>query len=278
MGGRLEIAANGGSAYFSAMKIMTYNILEGGVGRIDPLAEVIRLSGADVVVVEEATDEGLFQKLADRVGMDRFLAQSPREKEGAVGVMSRLKIVEGVNHGALDGRLTRSAVHVIVEVRSRESGVRSLLPIVGVHLHARETIEDEAVRMTELPGVFGIGELFRGRAHVICGDFNSYHPQQVVEMGKLREKTRKRIEGQGGVVPRDVVRAVLERGYVDAHALHHPPAEFGTSFTTAHPGARVDYVFVTADLSGRVKGCEVFKPEMARFASDHFPVVCELDV
>ncbi|MGN6369476.1 MAG: endonuclease/exonuclease/phosphatase family protein [Phycisphaerae bacterium] len=259
------------------MKIMAYNILEGGEGRIDPLAEVIRLADPDVVMVAEAWEEGLFQKLADRVGrggviVDRFRAENPRNKEGAVGVLSKLKIVEAVNHAALDGRFTKGACHVVLETKTGK------LPIVGVHLHARETIADEEERLKELPGVFAIGELFRGRPHVIAGDFNAYHPAQIVEAEKLREKTKGRISKQGWEVPRDVVREILERGYVDAHALHHPPAEFGTSFTTSHPAARVDYVFVTPELCGQVKGCEVFKPEMARFASDHFPVVCELDV
>ncbi len=279
-----RVAVGGAGTYFSAMKIMAYNILEGGEGRIDPLAEVIRLADADVVMVAEAWDDGLFHRLADGVGMDRFRAENPRNKDGAVGVLSRLKIVEGVNHAALDERFTKGACHVIVEVGGKqEAGSKKQevlrLPIVGVHLHARETLADEEERLRELPGVFGVGELLRGRGNVVAGEFNAYHPGQVVEVETLREKTKERIAKQGWKVPREVVRRILERGYVDGHALHHEAREYGTSFTTSHPAARVDYVFVTAELARlRWRSCEVFKPEMARFASDHFPVVCELDV
>ena len=268
----VRVALSANKTYFPIMKIMAYNILEGGEGRIDPLAEVIRLADPDVVMVAEGWDEGLFHKLADRVGMDRFRAENPRNKEGVVGVLSRLKIVEAVNDAALDPRFTKGACHVIVE-----AGGGKKLPMLGVHLHARETLADEEIRMSELPALFAVGDLFRGRPHVIAGDFNAYHPQQVVDVEKLRGKTKDRIKGQGWQVPRDVVRAILERGYVDAHALHHEAKTFGTSFTTSHSAARVDYVFVTGDLAPRVKSCEVFKPEMARFASDHFPVVCEFD-
>ena len=88
------------------MKICTYNILEGGVGRIDPIAEVIRLAGADVVI-EEAWDEALFHKLADRLGMDRFLADNPRNPEGATGLLTLVQeIREAVNHAPVDKRLT----------------------------------------------------------------------------------------------------------------------------------------------------------------------------
>lgn len=255
------------------MKIMAYNILEGGEGRIDPLAEVIRLSGADVVMVAEAWDEDLFHKLADRLGMDRFRAESPRNKQGAVGVLSRLRMVEAVNHGAMDPRFQRSALHVIVDI-----GAGTKLPIIGVHLHARETLNDEETRMSELPALFAIADLFHGRPHLIAGDFNAYHPQQIIDIAKLRDKTRERISKQGWEIPRNVIRTILERGYVDTHALHFSPNEFDTSFTTSHPAARVDYVFATPELAPKIKSSIVFKPEMARFASDHFPVVCELEM
>jgi endonuclease/exonuclease/phosphatase family metal-dependent hydrolase len=266
------------------MKIMTYNILEGGTGRIDPLAEVIRLAEADVVVVQEtlgdAEGEKAFHKLADRLGMDRFLAENPRTGEG-VGILSRLAVKEVVNHAAMDKRFSRGCLHAIVggEARSPKPGARSGegdLVVIGVQLPAGELIENEEKRLAELEAVFDVAKLFRGREHVIAGDFNASHPSQKIELAKVRAKTRERVMSQGGVFPREVVRQMLEHGYADAHALHHGAAEFGTSFTTAQPGMRVDYVFVTAGLMPRVKGCEVFKPEMGRFASDHYPVVAEL--
>src|SRR5271156_5743972 len=97
------------------MKLLSYNILEGGEGRIDPLAEVIRLANPDIVILAEPWDERLFHKLADRLKMDRFLAESPRNPQGSTGLLSRLKIKEAVNHAPLDQRLTRSAFHAIVQ-------------------------------------------------------------------------------------------------------------------------------------------------------------------
>src|SRR3954471_16075858 len=93
---------------FSPMRLLTYNIMEGGVGRIDPLAEVIRLADADLVVLQETWDAANFHKLADRLHMDRFLAETPKNPKGAPGLLSRLPIHEAVNHAPLDARLTRS--------------------------------------------------------------------------------------------------------------------------------------------------------------------------
>jgi endonuclease/exonuclease/phosphatase family metal-dependent hydrolase len=267
------------------MKICTYNILEGGVGRIDPLAEVILLSGAEVVVVQECWDRGLFAKLAGKLGMDFFVAENPRNKEGATGVLVKLgwgEIREAVNYAPLDGRLTRSAFHVVVLEKS-EAGSREPEEwvIVGLHLHARETVADEEVRLSEVPAVLEIGERLRARRDgvVMCGDFNTSHPGQVIDPAKLRPKVRERIAPQGGVLPREVITRVLGAGgggWVDAHAIGRRAEEFGVSFTTAAPAMRVDYVFVTPGLAGRVHSCEVFMPEMARFASDHYPVVAEI--
>src|SRR5208283_1969226 len=126
------------------MKLMTYNILEGGTGRIDPLAEVIRLAGAEVVVLQETWDGELFHRLADRLGMDRFLAENPRNERGATGLLSRWEIREAVNHAALDGRITRSAFHAVLRGRSQkpEASSQNELAMVGLHLHARETMAD----------------------------------------------------------------------------------------------------------------------------------------
>src|SRR6188768_2995900 len=97
------------------MRIMSYNILEGGTGRIDPLAEAIRLADADVVMLQETWDEALFHKLADRLNMDRFLATNPKNPQGSVGLLSRLKIREAVNHAPLVPQLTKSALSARIE-------------------------------------------------------------------------------------------------------------------------------------------------------------------
>ena len=251
---------------------MTYNILESGEGRIDPLAEVIRQAGADTVVVQECADRALLAKLAGRVGMEFFQAENPRNKEAAVGLLTRERMVEAVNWSPLDGRITRAALHATLRVGGGE------ITVIGVHLHPRETMEDEKVRLGELAAVLEIAGRFSGRAHVVAGDFNASHPEQVIEVAKLRPASQKRIAGQGNVLPREVAGRMLAAGYVDAHAVGRKAGAFGASFTTAHPAMRVDYIFVPGEMAGKVRGCEVFAAPIGRFASDHYPVVAEIEI
>lgn len=250
------------------MRLLTYNILEGGTGRIDPLAEVIRLADADVVVLQETHDGELFHKLADRLHMDRFLAENPRNPTAGTGLLTRGRIRQAVNHAPLDARLTRSAFSAAVQVHS------STLHLVGLHLSPGQTFDDEAARLREVPAIFDIARTLPA-SHVLAGDFNSVHPQQLVDIARLREKVRQRIAPQNNQLPRQVVTDILAAGYIDAHAAGRTHETFETSFPTSKPALRIDYIFAAGDWTGRLADCRLFTPEISRFASDHFPVVAE---
>ena len=256
------------------MRILTYNILEGGTGRIDPLAEVIRLADADVCILQETWDAEQFHKLADRLKMDRFLAENPRNPRGAVGLLSRLPIRQAVNHALLDSRITRGTFSAEIEHPESSALSPQSLSFVGLHLCARPTFADEAIRLAEIAAVLNIAQSLPP-AHFLAGDFNSHHPQQLIDVASLGPTMRERIASQNNQIPREAISKILAAGYHDAHAFGRTPERFGTSLSTARPNMRVDYFFVTPELAPRIKSCEVFKPEMARFASDHFPVVME---
>ena len=84
------------------------------------------------------------------------------------------------------------------------------------------------------------------------------------------------MQAQGGIIPREVISRMLAAGWMDAHAIGRTPQEFGTSFTTSAPATRVDFLFITPGLASSVASCDVFKPEIARFASDHFPMLATI--
>lgn len=83
----------------------------------------------------------------------------------------------------------------------------------------------------------------------------------------------------GALLPRAAVRSMLRAGYVDCLRALHPRA---SAFTcpSYQPAVRIDYVFASAQLAGRIARCEVVGrsgelAETARRASDHFPVLAE---
>jgi endonuclease/exonuclease/phosphatase family metal-dependent hydrolase len=86
----------------------------------------------------------------------------------------------------------------------------------------------------------------------------------------------------GALLPRAAVRSMLRAGYIDCLRALHPRA---SAFTcpTYQPAARIDYIFATRGLDRRLVRCEVVGrsgdlAELARRASDHFPVVAEFNL
>lgn len=256
------------------MRLMNYNILSGGTGRIDPLAEIIRQADADVVILPEACDTELLALLARRLGMEYFAACNPTTPAFAVGVLSRLPLRSAVNLSAMVPELSKSGVLVQVAVGGK------IWQIVGVHLHHYETPEDEARRLREwtalqpylasLPDTTG--------PVLLAGDFNTNHPAQPFDPALLRPKAQARIAPYGKRIPTELVTQILAAGWVDAYAEGKPPAEWQASFTTRHPGQRVDYIFLPPTLKSHLVRSWHHTDGLAKFASDHFPVIAELRV
>ena len=70
---------------------------------------------------------------------------------------------------------------------------------------------------------------------------------------------------------------MFDQGYVDAWRLKHPQGS-GFTFPTTDPHVRLDYVFVPEAFAARVVRCEIVQDGRAAAASDHFPLLAELDV
>jgi endonuclease/exonuclease/phosphatase family metal-dependent hydrolase len=112
------------------MRIVSYNIYNGGEGRADPLAEVILAQRPDVVALVEADDPATTQRIARRLKMD-FIEAPGRKHTSAL--LSRFPITETINHG-----LNQSFLEAMV---LDDGGVE--WPIGVLHLPAGATEADE---------------------------------------------------------------------------------------------------------------------------------------
>lgn len=253
------------------MRLVSYNILDGGTGRADKLAEVIASQRPDVVALVEAEDPAVLEQIAGRLGMDFIQAIG---NSHASALLSRWPIVETVNHALLRPALSKSLLEgVVVEPGGRE------WTLGVVHLHARASEEDESRRERELEEVLDVFAEHRrqARPHLLAGDFNSNSPVQEIDPARCKPRTREEWERNGGDVPRRVVQRLLEAGYVDTlHAADPQAARTGGSFTTEHPGQRVDYIFAYGIEPDRIKSAWIEQGPAAKEASDHFPVGVEI--
>lgn len=254
------------------MRLISYNILDGGTGRVDLLTQVIAGQDPDIVALVEADDPAVVEEMARRLDMD--FIHAPGNKK-ASALLSRWPICETINHAPLHQSLTKSLLEATV---ISPAGAEWILGVV--HLHARATEEDESIREREIATVLQIFEPHRraNRPHLLAGDFNSNAPYQQIDPSRCKPGTRSAFESNGGYIPRRVVQRLLDAGYADSLYEKYPLiAQTAASFSTEFPGQRVDYIFTFNVDPNQIGSARVVYDAPARDASDHYPVWAEID-
>lgn len=253
------------------MRILSYNILDGGKERAELLTRVIESRRPDVIGLVEADGPTVVEQLAAHIGMD-FIHAPGNSKASAL--LSRFPIRETINHAPLHEVLEKSLLEaVIVDA----AGFEWTLGVV--HFHARATEADESIREGEIEQVLKVFAPHResNRPHLLMGDFNANAPYQRIDPARCKPKTREAWEKNGGHIPRRVVQRILDAGYLDSLRAFDPVAsETIGSFSTEFPGQRVDFIFCFGIDAGRIRRAEVVSDPPAPDASDHFPVTLEL--
>ena len=228
------------------LRIVTYNIWNGGEDRIDTIEGVLRAQDADLVALQEANDRANVGLLAQRLGME--LVYGEANSDYAVAWLSRRPVERAENHRlpVLDKTLLELEV----------GGLR----LFATHLSAGRTKADEPHRNEETEAILDkIGD-----ADVLVGDFNAVGPGE--EIGPPPP------EEQLDHVSRRPIELILEAGYVDAYRALHD--DHGWTYLTWRPWARLDHVFVSPKLT--VERCDVVTEADA--ASDHFPLVADVSL
>jgi len=252
------------------LRLFSYNILDGGEGRADPLAEVIEAQRADVVALIEADNADVLDRISKRLKMDLIAGQGEKH---AVALLSRFPIIHTINHALL-----RKKPDCLLEAVVRTPANEELtLGVLHLHAHARE--QDESIREEELESILEVFEPHRRqrRPHLLVGDFNANSPFQTIEIEKCKPSTREEWRQNGGHIPRRAIQQVLTAGYLDSYyTLKQEQAKTTGTFSTQFPGQRVDYIFTHALPVSRLKDAWIEHDRLAKYASDHFPIGLEI--
>jgi endonuclease/exonuclease/phosphatase family metal-dependent hydrolase len=244
-------------------RLLTYNILRGGAGRVEAIARIINTCTPDVVILQEATRPDIVRALADRTGMagaDSFARQS-------LGYLSRKPVAHAQWHRP---RLSR---HAFIEVVPEGSALR----IFGVHLSALHAAWTERRRVLELRALLaGIAEHQHG-FHVLTGDFNTLAPGEDLDWRRLPRRLWPFVWLSGGRIRWRTIHTILEAGYIDTFRVCHPD-DPGMTVPASDPHVRLDYVFVPTGFRDRISAVDVVRDPAAAAASDHLPVVADLTI
>jgi exodeoxyribonuclease-3 len=163
--------------------------------------------------------------------------------------------------------------HAFVEVVPAGDQLR----LFGVHLSAVHAAWTERRRLLELRALLRSVARHQHGFHVLAGDFNTLAPGAALDVERLPLRVRPFVWMTGGRIRWRAIQTVLDAGYADAFRSLHPD-DPGMTLPTSNPHVRLDYVFVPQQYRARVVSCAVVRDPSAVDASDHFPVVADLQV
>lgn len=253
------------------MRLLTYNIREGGVGRADAIAEVIEAAQPDVVALQEARNPKVVERIAQLAGFPFWGSKGLH----STGFLSRVPVID---HAWRHPPHTR---HALLEV-SLGDGLPRLFVL---HLRAWFSKWSEQRRARELRGLLdGIqAQLVREEHafafHLLAGDFNALAPGERFDTSPMPAWIRGMVWLSGRDIARSTIEMMRSDGYVDAwRTIHEDPDEQpGYTFPVWEPHVRLDYVFTPSAYADRINSVEVRRtPDVTRSASDHFPLLVEI--
>ena len=240
------------------LKLLSYNIRFGGVGREQAIAETITAADPDLVVFQEAIYPDVIERIASATGFPFWASR----RHHSIGFISKLKVSYHEWHYPAGAR------HSFLEIIPNNSETR----VFGLHLSARFSKWDERRRAREIRALLEGIKRHQHGFHVLVGDFNTLAPGEVLKMDRLPGWIKALIWISGRQLQRETIQLMLDAGYNDGYRTLHD--DKGYTFPTWDPHVRLDYVFVPKAFRERLLHCAVITEpkERIRAASDHCPL------
>jgi exodeoxyribonuclease-3 len=244
------------------IRLLSYNIKRGGGGREAALSRVISACAPDIVIFQEATRPTVVEHLAKATGMSHWASIRGQ----SLAFMSGIPIAHHEWHRP---RLSR---HAFLEIVPSGTTMR----VFGVHLSAVHAAWTERRRVFELRALLKSIARHQTGFHALTGDFNTLAPGELLNPRELPHRLRALVWLSGGRVRFRTIQIVLDAGYADVFRSRHR-GEPGLTFPTWKPHVRLDYLFVPAGHLDRVRSCDVVTLPETRDASDHLPLLAEIE-
>lgn len=263
---------------------MTYNIKTGGVDagggdRLDAVAAVVGREAPDVLTLQELRGfdrpgTGRLRGFADAVDMAPYLARSFFGQPVAVFVRPPGRVLR---FRSLRWRRHHAAALAVVDTD------RGPVTVAATHLNpysgTRRLREARslAARLTAA-----------GTPALLMGDLNTLdplddHTDRLARLPAAYRRRHLRRAGSESTVDTRAVAALTGAGFVDlwravggtGRATTAPTAQGGGA---EFSGMRLDYILATASVAALARGCRIVDGAQSEYASDHYPVVADLDL
>ena len=249
-----------------SLRVMTYNILDGGNNRESFILDVIKNAKPDVVILQEVFTESFLKPLSDSLGMNYFLGGGNKERK--VALLSKLPVISFKSHHPVFP-IWRNFIDAEIEYEPNETA-----RIVGVHPMANLGLIFEIWRWWEANHIVRHLHNYQNRPCLIAGDFNAIAPGEMVKIESMPNWLKWIIYLQGNRVYRFSIAKFLSAGFTDCFRSLN--SDEGFTLPPPNPNSRLDYIFVNATMRPYLRKCWVVRePESVSYASDHYPVMAE---
>lgn len=246
------------------MKLLSYNIRFGGQNRGRQISEVVKACAPDIVVFQEAYTPAVIEQIAADNNMSIVGARAAH----SIAFASKIPIADFKWH------YPPNSTHSFLEIILPDNHTR----IFGLHLKPRFSKWSEAKRAREVRALLDAIKSYEEGFHVLVGDFNTLAPGERFQLHKMPYWIRALIWISGRDIKREAVQTLLDSGYADGFR-HLYPNDIGHTFPTWDTHVRLDYVFLPQKNIEQLKSIEIVKqPPIAKTASDHFPLLAEIEI
>jgi exodeoxyribonuclease III len=249
-----------------SLRVITYNILDGGVNREVHILETIQKAQPDVVILQEVFTEEFLKSLSQSLEMDYFIGGGNKERK--VTLLSKLPVRAFQSHHPLFP-IWRNFIDAEIEYEPTKTA-----RIIGIHPMANLGVVFEIWRRWEANYIIRHVCPYQNMPCLIAGDFNAIAPGETVHIETMPNWLKWIIYLQGKRVYHFSIAKFLSAGFTDCFRSLNSDAGF--TLPPPHPNSRLDYIFVNATMRTYLKKCWVIRePDSVNRASDHYPVMAE---
>ena len=253
------------------IRVMTYNICEGGAGREEAILDVVRTANPDILFMQEVLNRQNAHYFADQLEMSHtslcFADSNARTRN--VILLSRHAIVgcEAFHPFPLFRTL------LLATIRLPDG---QLMNLFGLHLG----LIHDLWRVYELQKILAKIERYQmnhpAPFSLIAGDFNSVAARDRVTYRGVPLYYKIALALLFARFPRFAIKMVKRAGYFDCFRACHPYTD-GFTVPTTSPNVRLDYIFANSALARCLSSCDIMTEPVhqARQASDHYPLVSD---
>ncbi|MBI5876606.1 MAG: endonuclease/exonuclease/phosphatase family protein [Chloroflexi bacterium] len=250
------------------MRILTFNIREGAVGRGLAVLQSLRNAAPDVIVLQEVLDRANAWYFADALDMSMVFADSNARTRN-IALLTRNTILAAEAFHPFP--LLRTLLQVSLQVPRAPH-----INVFGLHLGMIHDLWRTYELSVIERQIAAYSAAHPAALTVLAGDFNATAPGDHVSLKKLSRLYAAIFAVQFRYSSRLAVRRMMRAGYVDCYRMCNPQSE-GFTFPSNCPSARIDYFFASGRLTGSLRRCDVAQAEASEVTSDHLPLVAEFD-